>query len=48
MRRRVTQVFPGEDGLVKNVKVKPGTESYLRPITKICLIHPAEGVLDCE
>ena len=43
MRGRVTQVFPGEDGLMRNVKVKTGTGSYLRPITKICAIHPAEG-----
>ena len=43
MRGRVTQVFPGQDGLVRNVKVRTATGSYMRPITKICVIHPAEG-----
>ena len=42
-RGRVTQVFPGQDGLVRNVKVLTATGSYMRPITKICVIHPAEG-----
>ena len=35
------QVFPGEDGLVRNVQVKMATGTYTRPITKICVIYPA-------
>lgn len=40
---RVHQVFPGEDGIVRNVQVKISSDTYMRPITKICLIYPAEG-----
>lgn len=34
---RVIQVYPGEDGLVRNVQVKTATGTYVRPI------FPAEG-----
>ena len=40
---RIVQVFPGEDGLVRNVQVKTASGTYMRPITKICVIYPAEG-----
>ena len=40
---RVTEVSPGTDGRVRNVKVKTSVGSYSRPITKIAVIHPAEG-----
>lgn len=40
---RILQVFPGEDGLVRNVQVKTASGTYMRPITKICVIYPAEG-----
>ena len=40
---RVLEVFPGEDGLVRNVRVKTATGTYIGPITKICVIYPAEG-----
>ena len=40
---RILQVFPGEDGIVRNVQVKTSAGTYMRPITKICLIYPAEG-----
>ena len=40
---RVLKVFPGEDGLVRNMRVKTATGRYTRPITKICMIYPAEG-----
>ena len=40
---RILQVFPGEDGLVRNVEVKTASGTYMRPITKICVIYPAEG-----
>lgn len=40
---RVVEVFPGEDGRVRNIKVKTATGNYLRPITKIRVIYPVEG-----
>ena len=40
---RILQVFPGEDGLVRNVEVKMASGTYMRPITNICVIYPAEG-----
>ena len=43
---RVTQTFPGEDGLVRNVKVRTASGSYMRPITKLCVIYPVEGFDD--
>ena len=43
---RIVEVFGGSDGLVSNVKVKTATGSYSRPISKICVIYPAEGYED--
>ena len=43
---RVTQTFPGEDGLVRNVKVRTASGSYMRPITKLCVIYPVQGFDD--
>ena len=40
---KILQVYPGEDGLVRNVQVKTASGTYMRPITKICVIYPAEG-----
>jgi len=40
---RVINVYPGEDGKVRNVKVKTAASEYQRPVTKIAVIHPAEG-----
>jgi len=40
---RVVNVYPGQDGRIRNVKVKTPTGEYSRPITKIAVIHPAEG-----
>ena len=40
---RVLEVHPGPDGRVRNVEVKTATGTYSRPITKIAVIHPAEG-----
>ncbi|XP_014673726.1 PREDICTED: uncharacterized protein LOC106813985 [Priapulus caudatus] len=40
---RITQVYPGLDGKVRNVKAKTPTAEYRRPITKIAVIYPAEG-----
>ena len=43
---KVLQVFPGKDGLVRNVQVKTASGTYMRPITKMCVIYPAEGYAD--
>lgn len=40
---RITKVYPGADGRVRNVTVKTATGEYSRPVTKIAVIHPAEG-----
>ena len=40
---QIVNVYPGEDGKVRNVKVKTCAGEYRRPITKIAVIHPAEG-----
>lgn len=40
---RIVEVYPGQDGRVRNVKVKTPTGEYSRPITKIAVIQPAEG-----
>ena len=40
---RVIEVFPGQDGKVRNLKVKTATGIYNRPISKIAVIHPIEG-----
>lgn len=42
---KVLQVFPGKDGLVRNMKVK-ASATYMHPITKICVIHSPEGHAD--
>ena len=40
---RIVNVYPGQDGKVRNVRVKRSGGEYERPITKIAVIHPAEG-----
>ena len=40
---RITKVYPGADGRVRNVTVKTATGEYSRPVTKIAVIHPVEG-----
>lgn len=40
---RVTKVYPGADGRVRNVTVQTSTGEYSRPVTKIAVIHPDEG-----
>ena len=43
---RIVQVFPGQDGLVRNVMVKTTKGTYSRPISKIAVIYPVEGYED--
>ena len=45
---RIINVYPGEDGKVRNVSMKTATSEYQRPITKIVVIHPAEGYEEHE
>ena len=40
---RIVNVYPGEDGKVRNVNLKTCAGEYQRPITKIAVIHQAEG-----
>ena len=40
---RILEVHPGPYGQVRNVEVKTLMGEYSRPITKIAVIHPAEG-----
>ena len=40
---RIVDVYPGQDGKVRNVRVKTTAGVYDRPVTKIAVLHPAEG-----
>ena len=40
---KVAQVFPGDDGYMRNVLVKTNKGNYTRSISKIAVIYPAEG-----
>ena len=40
---RVTKVYPGADGCVRNITVKTASGEYSHPVTKIAVINPAEG-----
>lgn len=35
---RIIQVYPGKDGLIRNVKVKTASGEFLRAIQKICIV----------
>ena len=39
---RVTEVYPGEDGLVRVVRVKSRNNEYVRPIHQICPLEYVE------
>ena len=39
---RVVEVYPGQDGKVRNIKVKTASGEYSRPVTKIAVIQPVE------
>ena len=41
---RVTKVYPGKDKRVRNVTILTSGKEYNRPITKIAVIQPAEGL----
>ena len=43
---RVVTVFPGDDGLIRNIEVKTSNGTYRRPVNKICVIYLSEGFND--
>ena len=43
MLGRIIEVYPGEDGRARNVRVKTATGEYSRPVMKIAVIYSAEG-----
>lgn len=40
---RMINVYPGQDGKFSNVRVKTDTGEYDRPVTKILVVHSADG-----
>ena len=40
---RIIEVYPGEDGRTRNVRIKTAGGDYSRPVTKIAVVYPAEG-----
>ena len=40
---RVTQVYPGKDGLVRVVSVKTATGTYKHPVSKVALLLPIDN-----
>ena len=40
---RILKTFPGGDGLVRSVEVRAAAGSYVRPITKLCLLEGVKG-----
>ncbi|XP_064629179.1 uncharacterized protein LOC135488484 [Lineus longissimus] len=42
----IIEVFPGDDGKVRNVRVKTARGKYERPITRIVVLYPVEGYED--
>ena len=35
---RVTEIYPDKDGHVRKASVKVGSSTYIRPISKMCLL----------
>ena len=40
---RVIEVYPGQDGRIRNVKLKTSVGEHTRLITKIAVVYPVEG-----
>ena len=40
---RIVNVYPGQDGKVRNLRVKTGTGECDSPVTKIVVVQPADG-----
>ena len=39
---RIVNVYPGQDGKVRNVRVKTGIGEYDRPVKRTVVVHPAD------
>ena len=39
---RILAVFPGDDGLVRSVRVKTATSILMRPVSKLCLLESVD------
>ena len=39
---RIVNVYPGQDGKVRNVRVKTGIGEYDRPVERISVVYPAD------
>ena len=39
----IANVYPGQDGKVRSVRVKTSTGEYDRPVTKIAVVHPTDS-----
>ena len=40
----IDETFPGNDGLVRNVNIRTSDGIYKRPVTKISVVYPTEGL----
>ena len=40
----IKEVFPGNDGLVRNVNVRTADGVYKRPVSKMSVVYPIEGL----
>ena len=45
---RVTETFPGQDGLVRSVRIRTPHTSVVRPVTKLSLLEGAQLVQVCS
>lgn len=43
---RITEVFPGPDGVVRSARVKTRRGEYVRPVMKLCLLEENEANYD--
>ena len=43
MLGRIVEVYPSQDGRIRNVKVKTSVGQHIGAVTKFAVIYPAEG-----
>jgi hypothetical protein len=36
---RIEELYPGDDGVIRTVKVKTLRNAYIRPISKVCVLE---------
>lgn len=46
-RGRIIEVFPGQDGLIRSVKIRTMESEYERPITKVVVLPVDTSSLEC-